>query len=75
MADTHKVKISILKTRSCGKIIKLKSPSKYPPMLQLKTHQQSNHVITTTIVDSQSVVAYYFYINNKIYKIVSIIYL
>ena len=56
LENTHKAKISTLKTTKCGKIMKLKSPSKYPPALQQKTHQQSNHVITATSVNSQSVV-------------------
>ena len=33
LANTHKVKISTLKTTKCGKIMKLKPPSKYLPML------------------------------------------
>ena len=37
LANTHKVKVSTLKTKKCVKIIKLKSPSKYPPMILQKT--------------------------------------
>ena len=36
LAVTHKVKILTPKTTKCGKIMKLKSPSKYLPTLQQK---------------------------------------
>ena len=49
--------MSTLKTTKCGKIMELKSLSKCLPALQQKkSHQQSNHVINATILNSQSVV-------------------
>ena len=38
LENTHKAKISTLKTTKCGKIMKLKSPSKCSPALQHKNH-------------------------------------
>ena len=53
LENTHKVKISTLKTTKCGKIMKLKSPSKCSPALRLKNTLTSNHVLTVTKVNPQ----------------------
>ena len=57
LANTHKVyvsTISTIKTIKHGKIMKLKSPSKYLKTLQKKTYQQSYHVTTATRVFLQN---------------------
>merc|ERR1712240_717945 len=59
LANTHKVKISTLKTTKCGKNNEAQIPKQVSAdATTKKTHQQSNHVITATTVNSQSAVAY-----------------
>jgi len=58
VANTHKVKILTLKTTKCWKNNEAQTPMQVSADIQQKTHQQSNHVITATSVNSQLAVAY-----------------
>ena len=59
LAKTHKVNISTLKTTKCGKNNEAQIPKQVSAdAITKKIHQQSNHVITATSVNSQSAVAY-----------------